>query len=71
MLIAHDGGLFTLYAHLDDVRMPPRVKVGDAVKAGDPIGVIGLTGITTGAHLHFVIRRGDEPIDPSGLLPRS
>src|SRR5256714_407974 len=71
VLIAHDGGLFTLYAHLDDVRMPPRVKVGDAVKAGDPIGVIGLTGITTGAHLHFVIRRGDEPIDPSGLLPRS
>jgi len=71
VLIAHDGGLFTLYAHLDDARMPPRVKAGDAVKAGDPIGVVGLTGITTGAHLHFVIRRGDEPIDPSSLLPRS
>lgn len=71
VLIAHDGGLFTLYAHLDDARQPPGVKVGDAVKAGDPIGVVGLTGITTGAHLHFVIRRGDEPIDPSSLLPRS
>lgn len=71
VLIAHDSGLFTLYAHLDDTHLPPTVKVGDAVKAGDPLGVIGLTGITTGPHLHFVIRRGDEPLDPSGLLPAS
>jgi murein DD-endopeptidase MepM/ murein hydrolase activator NlpD len=71
VLIAHDGGLFTLYAHLDDTHAPPPVKIGDAVRAGDPIGWIGLTGITTGPHLHFVIRRGDEPIDPSGLLPHS
>ena len=69
VLLAHDAGLFTLYAHLDDTHAPPPVKIGDAVKAGDPIGVIGLTGITTGAHLHFVIRRGDEPIDPTGMLP--
>lgn len=71
VLIAHDGGLFTLYAHLDDARMAPHLKLGDAVTAGEPIGVVGLTGITTGAHLHFVIRRGDEPIDPTSLLPRS
>lgn len=71
VLIAHDGGLYTLYAHLDDTQAPPRVKLGAAVRAGDPIGTVGLTGITTGAHLHFVIRRGDEPIDPNGLLPPS
>ena len=71
VIIAHDGGLFTLYAHLDDARMAPHLKAGDAVTAGEPIGVVGLTGITTGAHLHFVIRRGDEPIDPASLLPRS
>lgn len=71
VLIAHDGGFFSMYAHLDDTHAPPPVKVGDAVRAGDPIGWIGLTGITTGPHLHFVIRRGDEPIDPSGLLPRT
>lgn len=71
VLIAHDGGLFSLYAHLDDVHIPPTVKAGDLVRAGDPIGVIGLTGITTGAHLHFVIRRGDEPVDPRSLLPAS
>lgn len=71
VLIAHDGALFSIYAHLDDTHAPPPVKVGDSVRAGDPIGWIGLTGITTGPHLHFVIRRGDEPIDPSGLLPHS
>ncbi len=71
VLLAHDAGLFTLYAHLDDTHAPPPVRIGEAVKAGDPIGVIGLTGITTGAHLHFVIRRGDEPIDPTGMLPPS
>jgi murein DD-endopeptidase MepM/ murein hydrolase activator NlpD len=71
VLIAHDGGLFTLYAHLDDTVAPPVVKMGQTVQAGDAIGWIGLTGITTGPHLHFVIRRGDEPVDPSALLPRS
>lgn len=71
ILLAHDGGLFTLYAHLDDTQSPPRVRLAQDVRAGDPIGTVGLTGITTGAHLHFVIRRGDEPIDPAGLLPPS
>jgi murein DD-endopeptidase MepM/ murein hydrolase activator NlpD len=71
VLIAHDGGLFTLYAHLDDTQAPPHVRPGESVRAGDHIGTVGLTGITTGAHLHFVIRRGDEPIDPNGLLPPS
>lgn len=71
VLLAHEGGLFTLYAHLDDTVAPPPVTVGQAVQAGDLIGWIGLTGITTGPHLHFVIRRGDEPVEPSGLLPRS
>ena len=69
VVIDHGCGLFTLYAHLDDTRASPPVRVGDAVRAGDPIGWIGLTGMTTGPHLHFVVRRGDEPIDPSGLLP--
>lgn len=71
VLIAHDGGLFTLYAHLDDVHSPPPVKVGQIIKAGDPLGVIGMTGITTGPHLHFQIRTGDEPLDPRSLLPGS
>lgn len=71
VLLAHPGGIFTLYAHLDDTQSPPRVRLAEDVRAGDPIGTVGLTGITTGAHLHFVIRRGDEPIDPAALLPPS
>ncbi len=69
VLIAHDQGLFSLHAHLDDAHAPPPVKAGDLVTAGDVVGAVGLTGITTGAHLHFVIRRGDEPLDPRALLP--
>lgn len=71
VLLAHAAALFTLYAHLDDTHVPALVKVGDKLRAGDRIGVVGLTGITTGPHLHFVIRRGDEPIDPAGLIPAS
>lgn len=67
--IRRGGGLFTLYAHLDDTRAPPSGNVGASVQAGDPSGLIGITGITTGPHLHFVIHFGDEPIDPSGLPP--
>jgi murein DD-endopeptidase MepM/ murein hydrolase activator NlpD len=71
VLIAHPGGLVSLYAHLDDTLAPPPVRVGQPVQAGERIGTVGLTGLTTGPHLHFVIRRGDEPIDPAGLLPAS
>lgn len=67
--IRRGGELFTLYAHLDDTHAPPSGNVGASVQAGDPSGLIGITGITTGPHLHFVIRFGDEPIDPSGLPP--
>ncbi len=71
VLLAHDGGIFTLYAHLDDTQAPPSVRLGADVRAGGHLGTVGLTGITTGAHLHFVIRRGNEPIDPTVLLPPS
>ena len=48
----------------------PTVRPGDEVDAGDPLGAVGITGLTTGPHLHFVIRRGGEPIDPRGFLPQ-
>jgi murein DD-endopeptidase MepM/ murein hydrolase activator NlpD len=38
------------------------------VKANQVVGFVGLTGITTGPHLHFSVRRGGEPIDPLSLL---
>jgi murein DD-endopeptidase MepM/ murein hydrolase activator NlpD len=68
VIIAHSGGLVSVYAHLDDTFARPPVRIGDSVGAGHVIGFVGLTGITTGPHLHFSVRRGGEPIDPLSLL---
>lgn len=48
--------LYTIYAHLDRVD----VKKGQHVNTGDPIGIVGNTGNTTGPHLHFEIRLADN-----------
>lgn len=69
VVIAHEDGLVTLYGHLDDTSAPPRVAAGDIVQAGERIGAVGLTGMTTGPHVHFIVSRGDEPIDPRIVLP--
>ena len=69
VLIAHADGFVTMYAHLDDGFRPPTVHVGDTVAAGQVIGTIGLTGITTGPHLHFEVLQGAVPLDPLMLLP--
>lgn len=68
VLIAHPGGLVSVYGHLDDTFARPRVRIGDSVAAGHVIGFVGLTGITTGPHLHFAVLRGGQPIDPLSLL---
>jgi murein DD-endopeptidase MepM/ murein hydrolase activator NlpD len=68
VVIAHSGGLVSVYAHLDDTFARPPVRIGDSVKANQVIGFVGLTGITTGPHLHFSVSRGGQPIDPLSLL---
>ncbi len=68
VLIAHVGGLVSLYAHLDDRIAPPRVAAGDEVRRGQIIGAIGMTGMTTGPHVHFVVWRNGELIDPLSLI---
>ena len=68
VLIAHPGGLVSVYAHLDDTFARPPVRIGDPVIAGEVIGFVGLTGITTGPHLHFAVLSGGQPIDPLSLL---
>lgn len=55
--ILHDFGydgepLYTIYAHMDKIFVQP----GQAVKAGDQLGLVGDTGLTTGPHLHFEVR---------------
>lgn len=67
--VASADGLVELYAHLNDLASPPPMRIGDAVAPGQRIGTVGLTGITTGPHLHFGVYRGATPIDPLPLLP--
>jgi murein DD-endopeptidase MepM/ murein hydrolase activator NlpD len=63
--IQHAGGLVTWYAHLSAFES----KVGEKVKAGQLIGLVGSTGNTTGPHLHLEIRpHEDDPIDPMPWL---
>lgn len=62
-----DGTKFTsVYCHM--VPGSPPFKAGDTVNKGDLVGNIGLTGITTGPHLHLEIRVNDAPIDPYAFL---
>jgi len=64
VLIAHGGGWFTLYAHLSAFM----VREGEPVHRGDPIGLVGSTGFSTGPHLHFEIRSDERPLDPCPFL---
>jgi murein DD-endopeptidase MepM/ murein hydrolase activator NlpD len=68
VMIAHDSGLVSMYAHLDNQVFPVPVKAGDTVQAGDRIGNVGLTGITTGAHLHWSVWRNGELVDPLSMI---
>jgi murein DD-endopeptidase MepM/ murein hydrolase activator NlpD len=65
VVVAHAGGLTTLYGHL--LRLA--VRVGDAVNQGQVVGSEGSTGNSTGAHLHFELRQGNAPINPAPFLP--
>jgi murein DD-endopeptidase MepM/ murein hydrolase activator NlpD len=67
VLVAHPGGYVSQYAHLDDTFALPPVKAGQTVKAGQVVGFIGLTGITTGAHVHYAVTKDGTPIDPLSL----
>jgi len=62
--IDHQDGYSTRYAHLSSIS----VQAGKKVRAGAKIGEVGETGLATGPHLHFELRRGETPINPSKLL---
>jgi hypothetical protein len=62
LVIAHGNGWETQYSHLRKGSL--RVKPGDKVKAGMPLGFIGMSGNAEFPHLHFSVRRNGEAVDP-------
>ena len=65
VVLGHRSGLVTLYGHLQRALVQP----GDVVAQGQPIGLEGSTGNSTGPHLHFEVRLKDQPEDPTLYLP--
>ncbi len=65
--IDHGDGIMTRYGHLLYV---PALAAGQLVHAGQPIGLSGTTGNSTGPHLHFEIRLNGLPVNPLLVLPR-
>jgi murein DD-endopeptidase MepM/ murein hydrolase activator NlpD len=64
VVLGHGGNMATLYAHLSQVLVRP----GQAVTAGQVVGLAGSTGMSTGPHLHFEVRLNGTPVDPLSYL---
>jgi biotin carboxyl carrier protein len=67
VLLDHGHGISSNFLHLSRID----VKVGDAVKQGDVIGAVGMTGRATGPHLHWGMSWFDVRIDPLLVLERN
>ena len=64
VVIEHGAGLKTIYMHLSEIDC----DAGDMVEQGDIIGLVGTTGYSTGPHLHFEVRIGDQSVSPWPLI---
>ena len=67
VIIEHGGGLKTYYLHMSELLC----EEGQMVEQGDIIGLVGSTGYSTGAHLHFEVRIGEYAINPWRLFDGS
>jgi murein DD-endopeptidase MepM/ murein hydrolase activator NlpD len=65
VVIEHADGFSTLYGHARELRASP----GDKVEAGDVIAFVGSTGLSTGPHLHYELRKFGVAVDPGEFLP--
>ena len=64
VLIRHPNGFVTAYAHASELM----VKRGDTIKRGQTIAKAGQTGTVTSPQVHFEIRKGSSPVDPTQYL---
>jgi murein DD-endopeptidase MepM/ murein hydrolase activator NlpD len=64
--INHGDGYVTRYAHNEKTL----VSVGATVKRGDPVGLMGSTGHSTGPHVHFEVLRNGRQVDPLSFIGR-
>lgn len=65
VVVDHGYGYQSLYAHMQSII----VHVGQVVTTSDLVGFVGLTGHTTGPHVHFELHKDNVPINPLPLLP--
>lgn len=65
VVVKIDSGHYAFYAHMQPGSL--RVKVGDRVREGEVLGLLGNTGNTDGPHLHFHIMDGASPLQSNGL----
>jgi murein DD-endopeptidase MepM/ murein hydrolase activator NlpD len=65
LIIEHADKWYSMYGHLSS----SLVYVGQYVEAGQRVAMSGNTGVSSGPHLHFELRRGEVPVDPLRYLP--
>jgi murein DD-endopeptidase MepM/ murein hydrolase activator NlpD len=61
------NGVISIYAHM--IKGSLKVQEGDIVKKGDALGLLGNTGNSRGAHLHFEVRKNGTIVNPGSFLP--
>jgi murein DD-endopeptidase MepM/ murein hydrolase activator NlpD len=68
VIIAHSQSLVTMYAHLDNRVHPPIVRAGQLVTQGQVVGYVGVTGNSTGPHLHWAVELNGNWVNPRLFL---
>ena len=66
IILKHRDGYETLYMHLEEIL----VKVEDKIVMGDEIGTVGITGKSTGPHLHFELIDNGQTVNPNDYFDK-